>query len=187
MSDDIILVGDCMKNKTKDMIECSLFTALLCIIAPVAVPVGAVPVTLAVFAVILTAAVLGTKKAAVSVCVYIFLGLVGLPVFSYGRAGLPVIFGPTGGFVWSYILMAITTGIILNLQKGKKHFAYTGSILALAVCYICGTAQFMAITTCGIHEALTVCVYPFVLFDVLKCISGIWLGTKIKKNLPDKS
>ena len=169
------------------MIECSLFTALLCIIAPVAVPVGAVPVTLSVFAVILSGIVLGTKKSAVSVCVYIFLGLVGLPVFSFGRAGMPVIFGPTGGFVWSYVLMALTAGFFSNLQRSKKHFAYTGSISARAVCYICGTAQFMVLTNSGIYEALTVCVYPFVIFDVLKCISATWLGTKIKKNLPDKS
>ncbi|MBQ8525111.1 MAG: biotin transporter BioY [Clostridia bacterium] len=178
-----------MKNKTRDMIECSLFTALLCIFCPLAVPVGTVPVTLAVFAVLLAAVVLGSKKAAVAVGVYILLGLVGLPVFSYGKSGFPVIFGPTGGYLWSYFLMALIAGFFSVGSRAKHKFAFSliGCFLAVDVCYLCGTVQFVLLTHTGVYEALAVCVLPFIVVDIIKCFCAVLLGLKIRKKLPYRS
>lgn len=178
-----------MKNKTRDMIECSLFTALLCIFGSLAIPIGAVPVTMAIFAVLLSSVVLGYKKAVASVSVYIFLGIIGFPVFSCARSGIPVILGPTGGYVWSYIFMAFITGIFSKKVKNNNKIfpLLIGSFISLTVCYVCGTVQFIVLNGSGIYETIAACVLPFVVFDVIKCFLAVWLGLKIRKNLPYRS
>ena len=60
----------------------ALMAALICAIAPVAVPVGPIPITLATFAVYLAGALLGAKDGTLAVALYLLLGAVGLPVFS---------------------------------------------------------------------------------------------------------
>lgn len=178
-----------MKLRTKDMIECSLFTALLCIFGSLAIPIGAVPVTMAIFAVLLSSVVLGYKKAVASVSVYIFLGIIGFPVFSCARSGLPIILGPTGGYVWSYVFMALISGIFSQKVNKESEFAISllGSFISLAVCYVCGTIQFAILNGTGIYETLAACVLPFAVFDVIKCVFAVWLGLKIRKNLPYRS
>lgn len=178
-----------MKNKTRDMIECSLFTALLCIFGPLAVPLGAVPVTMTVFCVVLSAVVLGCKKSVVSVCVYILLGIVGLPVFSLGKSGLPVLLGPTGGYVWSYILMAFIIGFVSSrgTTSNQLAFSFLGSVISLLLCYVCAISQFVILNKTTMYEAFTVCVLPFVVIDVAKCFFAVWLGVKVRKKLPYKS
>lgn len=174
-----------MRIKTKDMILCSMFSALICIFAPVAVPVGTVPVTLGVFIVIFASVVLGAKKSLISVGVYLILGAVGLPVFSFGKAGFPALFGITGGYLWSYIPMCVVCGYISSKVSGRFEFFYTfaGSLSSLCICYLCGTIQYACIGSCSFYQAFSVCVMPFVLIDIVKCFVGTMLGMKIRKKL----
>ncbi len=66
----------------KDMALIGIMAAVCCILGPLSIPIGAVPVSLQVVAVILSAYVLGAKKGTLAVVIYILLGFVGLPVFS---------------------------------------------------------------------------------------------------------
>ena len=91
------------KSKLSSMLQCSLFAALLCVLSPLTIPVGAVPVSLGIFAVLLCSSVLGMRRSLVAVLVYIALGAVGLPVFAGWQGGFGVLAGPTGGYIWSYI------------------------------------------------------------------------------------
>ena len=68
--------------KTKDMVLTGVFAAVICVFAPFTIPIGAVPISLATFAVYLAAAVLGTKKGTLAVLIYILIGMAGVPVFS---------------------------------------------------------------------------------------------------------
>lgn len=172
--------GDYMKLKTREMIECSMFTAILCIFAPIAVPVGTVPVTMSLFAVILASVVLGTKKSVITVCVYLLLGLVGVPVYSFFTAGIQILLGPTGGYLWSYIFVAVICGWVSEINRNNKCLTFIGVILSLVLCYICGTLQFMLVCKTGISEAIGICVAPFVVFDFIKAFAAVWIGRKIR-------
>ena len=77
----------------------ALMTAVICVLAPVSLPLGPVPVSLATFAILLTAYILGWKRGTTSILIYILLGLTGLPVFSAYGAGFSKIVGPTGGYI----------------------------------------------------------------------------------------
>ncbi len=86
------------------------------------IPGTTVPVTMQTFAVLLLGALYGPKLGAITMLAYLAQGLMGLPVFAYGfsawtpspAAGVPVILGPTAGYLWSFPLAAGLVGWLAN-------------------------------------------------------------------------
>lgn len=169
--------------KTKSMVICAVFSAILCIFCVLTVPIGAVPVSLATFAVMLTAIILGPKKSSISVIIYILLGSVGLPVFSGFRGGFQVLVGPTGGYIWSYIFMALLIGGVTEKCVNSKPIALVGCIFGTVICYIFGTVQFVLVQNTSFISALSVCVLPFIPFDIIKAVLAVFIGAAVKSRL----
>ena len=90
----------------------TLLAAALCVMAPMAVPTSPIPITLATLGVYLAAGLLGPWRGTAAVGLYLALGAVGLPVFAGFSAGFPVLFGPTGGFLWGYLLCVMVAGLL---------------------------------------------------------------------------
>lgn len=111
-------------------VYCALFTALIIIggYISIPIPVGPVPIVLADFFVMVTGLFLGLKYGLISTVLYLALGALGLPVFAGGNAGLAVLMGPTGGFLFGYLLMVSAIGFI----TGKAKPSIVISLLALA-------------------------------------------------------
>jgi len=169
------------RNKTAYITRCALFAALLCMISPIAIPFGAVPVTLSAFVVMLSALLLDWKRAVAAVCVYVLIGFCGLPVFAGGQSGAAVLLGPTGGYIWAYIPMA---ALISKFGKGKPPWmAVAASLGGLIVCYVCGSAQYAWVSGSSFRAALGVCVAPFVVFDVIKAVCAVWLSKAVLKRI----
>ncbi|MEA4965180.1 MAG: biotin transporter BioY [Oscillospiraceae bacterium] len=162
----------------------ALCAALLCICAPITIPIGPVPITLSLFAVMLIGILLRPWEAGVSVCVYLLLGLCGLPVFAGGNSGVPVLVGPTGGYLWSYVPMAVLVSCLSRIPcKGKTWataMALLGCVVGTAVCYLCGTWQFAAVAGYTWREALSICVLPFAPFDLLKAVCASAVGVQVR-------
>ena len=169
-----------MKLKTKDITIIALFCAIMCVISPITIPTGTIPFSLSLFAVMLTAISLGAKKGIIAILVYILIGTLGLPVFSGFTGGIHILFGPTGGFIFSYIITAI---IVSFASKHKKITLYIFCILSLLICYILGSLQYAFVAKVSFNDALLVCVYPFVIFDILKVFFAISIGLKLKNFL----
>ncbi|MBR5657855.1 MAG: biotin transporter BioY [Lachnospiraceae bacterium] len=169
---------------TKSLTIIGLMTAVCCVLGPISVPIGAVPVSLGVLAVLLTVYVLGTFKGTVATLVYILLGTVGLPVFSGYQGGLQKVSGPTGGYIIGFIFLALIAGAFIDRFSYKKCYMHVvGMVLGLAVCYLFGTVWFMFVTKMGFVASLTVCVVPFLLFDALKIAFCFTMGIGIRKAL----
>ena len=90
-----------MDSKTKQpalsihqMAMIALMTALTCILGPLSIPIGAVPISFTNFVIFLTVYLLGAKLGAISYCIYLLLGLAGLPVFSAYSGGFAKLAGP---------------------------------------------------------------------------------------------
>ena len=96
---------------TADIARCALFAALIAGGAFVAIPLGPVPFTLQVFAVLLAGMVLGPRLGALSVLTYLTLGLVA-PVYAGGASGLGTLLGPTGGYLLAFIPAVVLTGYV---------------------------------------------------------------------------
>ena len=158
------------------MSVCALFAALLCVISPIAILIGPVPISLSVFAVLLSASLLGAIWGTVSVSLYLLLGALGLPVFGGGMAGFGALLGPTGGFLWSYLIMSLMAGFGYRRirEKSTKGARWIGGLvtgtLSLIPCYLLGSFQYSLVANVSFLSAMAVCVLPFLIFDLCKIV-----------------
>ena len=178
-----------MKNsKTKDMIICALMAAVMCVISPFTIPIGPIPVSLGVLGVLLTAVILGWKRGTIATAVYLLLGLVGLPVFTGFRGGLAVFAGPTGGYAYSFIIMAFITGFVSDKLIHSRPAVRYGIVFAACavsavICDALGTIHYMAVTDTQLKAALVACFYPFIPIDIAKSAVATLLGLKVRSIL----
>lgn len=172
-----------MNKKIKDIAIISVAAAMICVVSPVSIPIGDIPISLATFIIYLIAAIIGPKKGTISVLVYILVGIIGVPVFSNYRAGISVIVGVTGGYIVGYIPLALLTGIFIYKCKGKIWMYPIGMILGTIVCYFIGTVWYMFNTNNNLISSLLVCVVPFLLFDLIKIVLSSVLAYLINKKL----
>lgn len=166
--------------KTKTMILCAIFAAILCVFSVLTIQIGPVPISMGIFAVMLTAIILGPKKGTIAVIVYILLGAVGLPIFSGFKGGFQVLLGPTGGYIWSYIIVALFIGALTQKRPQNTWLSlikiFVVCLIGIVICYAAGTAQFMFIQQTDLAKALTLCVFPFIPFDIIKALIAAYLG-----------
>ena len=169
------------------LVQSALLAAIICILSPLAIPIGPIPITLGVFAVMLTGVVLEWKRASVAVLVYILLGVIGLPVFSGGNSGPGVIAGPTGGYLWAYLPMAAIIAALGGRAREREidedWRAFAACLLSMIVLYGLGTFQFTLVADSSWSHALSVCVYPFLPFDTGKAVCATLLGVRIRRRL----
>lgn len=168
--------------KAKDLTKTALFAAAICILAPWTLPTGALPMTLGSFAVSLSGGIGGAKRGTAAVAIYILLGGVGLPVFAGFVGGAQTLFGATGGFILGYIPLCLVLGIICD-KKPTFLGCLLGSVLGYALMYICGAVWYCLVTKVSLISALTVCVLPFVLTDILKILASCALIPRLKRAL----
>lgn len=156
-------------------------TALLCLCAFITIP-APTPITLQTFGVSVSLLLLGGKKGTCSVALYVMLGLMGLPVFSAFSSGIGYLLGPTGGFLYGFILWGILHIIAEYIcEKSDRKFRPVLTVIAgLILCYTTGTLWFMFITHTGLTEALLVCVAPCILTDIVKIAISLLIAKKLK-------
>lgn len=125
------------KLTTYQMAVTALMAAVMCVLGPLTVPIGAVPISLANFVICLTAWLLGPKFGTLSVAVYLCIGLIGVPVFSGYGAGLAKLAGPTGGYLVGYLLLALIGGLFIEKSNGNPVVSGIGLVLgdAAATCW----------------------------------------------------
>ena len=163
--------------------RCALGTALLCLLCPIAIPIGPVPLTLSVAVITLLLFLLGAKKGTVSVLVYLLLGAAGLPVFTGFSGGLSKLAGPTGGYLIGYIFFALIAGFWMERYGFRTAWSMPGLLLGMTALYFFGTAWFLLETGCTLSYALTVCVLPFLPLDCFKLGIALLLGKSIRRAL----
>lgn len=167
---------------TRDLVMTGMFTAVICIMAQISVPTQPIPFTLALFAIFLTGALLSPRYAFLSVLTYLLLGAFGVPVFARFGSGFQVLTGMTGGYLMAYPLMAFVTALFYKHIKKYKTFALAlGMTVSLFLCYFIGTVWFTIVSGNNFYTSLTLCVFPFVLFDILKIVLAISISTVIRK------
>lgn len=176
------------KITTYQLTKTALMTAVLCILGPISIPIGPVPISLMTLGLHLTVFVLGMRLSVVSVIVYLILGLVGLPVFAAGGGGIGKLAGPTGGFLVGYILLVLVQGILQKrgmgcAQKEKVTFSVIGMVLGLTSAYLVGTLWFVYQQKTTWFAALSVCVFPFLLGDIAKIAVATAVGPNLQKRL----
>ena len=167
--------------KIRKMTLCALFAALLCVLAPLSVPIGPVPISLASFVAYLAGSVLGAGYGALSVFLYVLLGAFGLPVFAGWAGGLGVVAGLTGGYIVGFIPCAACSGLLAGRLRGWGDPC--GMLLGTAVLYAVGTLWFILQTGNTLAVALAGCVLPFLPGDALKIAAASLLAPRLRAAL----
>ena len=165
--------------KTKEMTQIALFTALFCIMAPMSIPIGAVPISFTNFVIYLSAYLIGTKNGTISYLLYCLLGIFGLPVFSGYTGGFAKAVGPTGGFLAGMIFTALICGMFVE-RTNKKVLHFIGMCIGTLIAYLLGTVWFCIVTGQSPAAAFVVCIAPFIIGDLIKMILAIYIGNAVR-------
>ena len=169
-------------SKAKALALAGLCTAVLAVLAPFSIAIGPVSLTLSLLGVFFTGAMLTPGWAPASVLAYTFLGAVGLPVFANMAAGVQVLVGVTGGYLWTYPLMA---ALLSWTCRRTRHFALrlVGVVAGQLVCYLLGTVWFVFVTGMGVWGSLSLCVFPFIVPDFLKGLCALLMAGAVRRRL----
>jgi len=140
-----------MRSQLKMFLLASLLATLTAVGAFVRVPMIPVPFTLQTFFVLLAGNLLGPYWGAISMIVYLLLGLVGLPVFA-GGSGLGIVLSPTFGYLVGFPVAAYFVGkkrSFVNVEPRKKSFylLFFYQVLGLMIIYVCGIIYMFCIKT----------------------------------------
>ena len=171
------------KFNTRQLTLVGVMAAVTCILGPLSLPIGVVPISLTNLVIYFAIYVLGGKRGTLSYMVYLFIGLVGLPVFSGFSGGFPKLFGPTGGYLIGFIFMAFISGIFIDKFSNKIYMCFLGMVLGTIVTYIFGSAWLAYEAHIGFNKALAVGVLPFIPGDIAKMVLASLIGPQIRKRL----
>lgn len=150
------------------------FSILTAISAQISIPIKPVPFTLQTMIVLLAGAFLGAKNGAYSQVIYIFLGVIGLPVFAQtadGTMGIARLIGPTGGYLLAFPIGAYLVGLLT--EKNQKYLTVIISMfVAELVVIVFGTIYLYAAYLHNIVDALKVGAAIFTLWMVIKVFAA---------------
>ena len=138
------------------------------------IPFTPVPVTMQTFGVLLTGALLGSKRGALSMIIYLMEGAIGLPVFAAGKMGIVTIVGPTGGYLFGFIAAAFITGFLAERGWDRKYWtAVLMMVSGTSVIFIFGLSwlYFLVENT----NLLKIGFYPFLPGAVIKIAFAVLL------------
>jgi biotin transport system substrate-specific component len=177
-----------MKNKNKHINKISASTiaktavmaAIIAALSQIAIPLpSGVPVTMQVFAIAFVGYLFGWLGV-VSVAVYLSVGAIGAPVFANFKGGFAVFAGPTGGFLWGFLLMAF----FCALGKNRKIWLnILFGLMGFACCHLLGIVQFAAFTDSTLKSAFVLVSLPYIIKDILSVVAAYFLAVACSKGL----
>ena len=168
------MFGDLDRSRT--IAYSAAFIGLITLGSWISVPCIPVPFTLQTLFVLLAGAVM-KRYAAIPVSLYVILGVLGLPVFHNGVAGIGVLLGPTGGFLIGFVVAAIATG--LAYEHPQRTLRMVGLTAATLIIYACGMAWLMYSLDMGILPALAAGALPFIIGDAIKAGAAYLIARRL--------
>lgn len=182
-----------MKLSPKDMTRVALFASLICA-ASFVLKLGGdvlVPFSILPFMVMLAGAILGSRLGALSVAVYVLVGLLGVPVFAtppYG--GIAYVLQPSFGFLPGFVAEAYLIGAVLEKVPTKSIYWYMAAMmLGIAVMYLVGVPYLYVIVKLylgqpfSLWKAVQIGMLPFIGLDILKGLLAALVARAVQHRL----
>jgi biotin transport system substrate-specific component len=174
------------ENQTsiRGLVYAALFGALTAAGAFIVIPLPPVPITAQTFFMNVAAILLGGPLGALSQLIYIMLGVMGVPVFAGGKAGLGVLFGPTGGYLVGFIVAAFVIGTV-NRFRSNPGVAWNvfSMLVGMLLIYLPGVGWLSWTAKLSFSKALAVGVLPFIPGDFLKIALAALVSFKLKDRI----
>ncbi|MCI8717909.1 MAG: biotin transporter BioY [Lachnospiraceae bacterium] len=168
-----------------------IFTAFISIISaiPIGIELFGVPATLQTFAMAFIGFVLCQKLGTASCCIYILLGFIGIPVYNKFMAGPSVLFGPTGGFIIGFLLLAFFSGLGMKLTQKfhsaalKAVVAIAASLIGLILCHLIGIIQFSIVSDTTFIKSMVLVSLPYLPKDIVSAALAYFIAVAVRKAL----
>ncbi|KNE18810.1 biotin transporter BioY [Virgibacillus pantothenticus] len=174
---------DQQNKKLRLILNSALFAALTAILAQIDIPLPLIPISGQTLAVGITATILGSKQGALAMICYAVIGAVGAPVFAGFSGGAHVLVGPSGGYVFGFIVTAYVTGWILEKTSFRLANALIANIVGMVITLAFGTVQLKFILDYTWNAAFLAGVYPFIAVGIIKAVLASWIGIAVRKRL----
>ena len=158
----------------------ALMAALIAAGAFVSIPIGPVPIVLQNMFVLIAAVLLGRNWGFACVAIYLLSGAIGLPVFASGKGGFAHFAGPTGGYLLSYMIVAVQAGWMADIFKKKLADKPLGlmisdfitMLIGSAIIYAVGVPWLKTMAKLPWEKAFALGMFPFVPGDLLKIVAA---------------
>jgi biotin transport system substrate-specific component len=155
--------------------------------AQIEIPLRPVPITLQTLGVLLAGAMLGSRRGAAALILYLAEGAVGLPVFAGGASGVAYVLGPTGGYLVGFVVAAGVVGWLAERGWDRRP-AWTALAMVLGnlLIYAFGVS-WLAVLLGGLRSALVQGALVFVVGDLIKIavatlvLPGGWALARLRR------
>jgi biotin transport system substrate-specific component len=155
---------------TKDMASCAMFAVLIAVGAFIKIPIPVVPFTLQFFFTMLAGIILGGRLGAISVGIYICLGLLGLPIFAEG-GGIWYVLKPSFGYLLGFCLATFVNGkLIERMKETTIPKCLAANFLGLLIVYAVGMIYYYII--CNYVIMTPIALPPLILYCFLLAVPG---------------
>jgi biotin transport system substrate-specific component len=163
----------------------ALLAALLAGSTLFAIPLQPVPITMQVFIVVLIALLVEPAWAALAVGTYLLIGAAGLPVFAGFHGGVSKLVGPTGGFLFGFLVGAVAGAWARRALERRGVSRIAADIVAAAVViivvYLLGWSQLALVAHLTPLQAFAAGVAPFVVIDILKAVGAVAVADGVRR------
>lgn len=165
------------------ILNCAIFTALTAILAQVEIPLPLIPISGQTLAVGITATIVGSRQGALAMVCYALIGVTGIPVFAGFSGGAQVLVGPSGGYIFGFIVTAYVIGLILEKTSFNLINALIANIVGLIITLAFGTVQLKLVLDFSWTAALAAGAYPFIVVGIIKAVLASWIGITVRRRL----
>lgn len=182
MNTQAILTKDLIKDKIIcrffGVIAFTVFTSLGAFVR-IPIPYNPVPITLQTFFVILAGLILGGGLGSLSQIFYIILGVTGFSIFTNAGFGLSYLFGPTGGYLFGFVFVALLLGNIAKKISNNTALLFVIVSSSMAILFF-GAAWLMLLFRISFGKAFLIGILPFIPGDIIKSIFAYLIFKKIQ-------
>ena len=179
-----------MRNKKiLKLVFVALFAALISAGAFIAVPIGPVPIVLQNFFALLSGLVLGPVLGTAAVGLFLAAGIIGAPVFANNGSpmGIARLLGPSGGFLFGYLLSALVAGLIVGFPRPGIKTPVWRIVLAvvagLLVVYIPGLIRLKFVMNIDWRKTFVVGFVPFMIGDTIKGVIAGLISPRLRRSI----
>jgi len=161
------------RSLTRDLlyvVGVSLLTGLMAQIR-ITLPFTPIPLTGQTFAVLLSGAVLGSRRGFLCQALYLAEGAAGLPVFAGGAGSALHLLGPTGGYLWSFPVAAALLGWLVERGASRSSSKLAGALVVSDLLILASGAAWLHILfRVPYSQSWVLGFYPFLVADILKIV-----------------
>lgn len=176
-----------VRSNVRPMVMCALFTALTAVGAFIKIPIPVIPFTMQVLFTTLAGLLIGKKYGAISMVLYMVIGLIGIPIFTQG-GGISYVFKPTFGYIVGFCFGTYVTGAIASSKSNPSYIRLLmASFAGVAVIYVFGMIYFYVLSnfvignTVAIKTVLVNCFLMTIGGDILSCFIAALIA---KRTIP---